>query len=59
MFAEYAYRELMQAYKRPATADEMESVRRRLAIMIDEQTILLTRQWHQDHPIRCQRFRIC
>ena len=56
MFAEYAYRELMQAYKRPATADEMESVRRRLAIMIDEQTILLTRQWHQDHPDQVPEF---
>ena len=56
MFAEYAYRELMQAYKRPATADEMESVRRRLAIMIEEQTILLTRQWHQDHPDQVPEF---
>lgn len=56
MFAEHAYRELIQAYGRAVTADEMERVRRRLAIMIEEQTILLTRQWHQDHPDQVPEF---
>lgn len=50
MFAERAYRELMQAYGRAATAVEMESVSRRLASMTEEQTILLTRQLREDHP---------
>lgn len=56
MFAEYAYRELMQAYGRAAEADEMESVSRRLAIMTEEQTVLLTRQWRQDHPDKVPDF---
>ena len=33
MFAEHAYRELIQAYGRAVTADEMERVRRRLAVL--------------------------
>lgn len=56
MFAECAFRELMQAYGRAATAEEMEAVSQRLALMTEEQTVLLTREWRQNHPHQVPEF---
>lgn len=49
-------RELRAMQGVAVTAEEMASVDRQLAMLIDEQTLLLTRRWRQDNPDQVPQF---